>query len=311
MVRRQGVIMGSDSRSTRDRAAVVAPALMDDPELLERLLGRRIRASDDAGGADVSEAELEALFLLAAAADRALTAPEPGPPRPLPATLRDRVIAAGERTMVDQVEQASRAPLGPRASERPAAGGWLGPMGWAVALGIALAWVLVAGPLDGSGMDPGERLSALLERPGTVTGEFEDLGVEGFEDVSGEVVWNTAEQAGVLRLQGLPANEPEREQYQLWIVDPGRDTEPVDGGVFNIPGATQETIVTVSAKLPIVAPEAFVITRERPGGVVVSDGPFLAAAQVDAREFDAGRDQVDGDGNGQETGQEIGQDRPE
>ncbi len=68
-----------------------------------------------------------------------------------------------------------------------------------------------------------------------------------------------------MRFVDLPINDPEVEQYQLWIIDPSRDDEPIDGGVFNItsPG---ESIVAVQAKLPVNRPTAFAVTIENQAG---------------------------------------------
>lgn len=89
------------------------------------------------------------------------------------------------------------------------------------------------------------------------------------ESVSGDVVWSSTYQKGFMRLVGLPINDPLQEQYQLWIIDPLRDDEPVDGGVFDISQAG-EVIVPIQAKLRVTKPAAFAITIEKPGGVVVS-----------------------------------------
>jgi len=37
-------------------------------------------------------------------------------------------------------------------------------------------------------------------------------------------------------------------------------------------------IIPIDAKLDVLDPEAFAITREQPGGVVVSNGPLLMVA---------------------------------
>jgi anti-sigma-K factor RskA len=100
-----------------------------------------------------------------------------------------------------------------------------------------------------------------------------------FSEVTGEVVWNKSRNEGLMIFQGLPVNDPKVAQYQLWIVDPSRDERPVDGGVFNVT-ASGRIIVPVNQKLSITDPKAFVITREKPGGVVVSAGPFLLKADV-------------------------------
>ena len=80
---------------------------------------------------------------------------------------------------------------------------------------------------------------------------------------------------------GMPVNDPTVEQYQLWIIDPERDDEPIDGGVLDITG-TGEVFVAIDAKLNVIEPAALVITIEKPGGVVVSTQerlPLLAAVQ--------------------------------
>ncbi len=103
--------------------------------------------------------------------------------------------------------------------------------------------------------------------------------VEG--EVTGDVVWNTNQQRGFMRFVGLPINNPTLEQYQLWIIDPGRDKEPIDGGVFDIT-SDGEVIIPIDAKLQVVSPQAFAITIEQPGGVVVSTQdklPLLASVK--------------------------------
>ena len=63
---------------------------------------------------------------------------------------------------------------------------------------------------------------------------------------------------------GMPVNDPTVEQYQLWIIDPERDDEPIDGGVLDITG-TGEVFVAIDAKLNVIEPAALVITIEKPG----------------------------------------------
>jgi hypothetical protein len=64
--------------------------------------------------------------------------------------------------------------------------------------------------------------------------------------------------------------------YQLWIVDPARSAEPVDGGVFDVDSAGTVR-VPIDAKLSVRKPQAFVITLEKPGGVVVSSQKVVVA----------------------------------
>lgn len=96
--------------------------------------------------------------------------------------------------------------------------------------------------------------------------------------VVGDVVWSNSRQQGFLRFVGMPINDPNAEQYQLWIIDPKRDDEPIDGGVFDVT-ESGEVIIPIDAKLRVVDPAAFAVTIEKPGGVVVSDQqrlPLLA-----------------------------------
>lgn len=97
--------------------------------------------------------------------------------------------------------------------------------------------------------------------------------------VTGDVVWNNESQQGFMRFVGLPQNIPTQEQYQLWIIDPDRDAEPIDGGVFDI-SSDGEVVIPIQAKLKVLKPAAFAITIEKPGGVVVSTQerlPLLAS----------------------------------
>lgn len=90
--------------------------------------------------------------------------------------------------------------------------------------------------------------------------------------VTGDIVWDPQSQVGYMRFRGLPTNNPQEIQYQLWIFDATRgDQYPVDGGVFNIPANSGgEIVVPILAKLPIRDPALFAVTIEKPGGSVVS-----------------------------------------
>ncbi|MEO1525006.1 MAG: anti-sigma factor [Planctomycetota bacterium] len=99
--------------------------------------------------------------------------------------------------------------------------------------------------------------------------------------VEGDVVWDNTTQTGFMRFVNMPINDPTIEQYQLWIIDPERDDEPIDGGVFDIT-SEGEVLVKIDAKLAVVNPAAFAITIEKAGGVVVSSQerlPLLAAVE--------------------------------
>ena len=95
--------------------------------------------------------------------------------------------------------------------------------------------------------------------------------------LSGEVIWNDEKQEGYMSLENLAVNDPTKNQYQLWIVDPERDELPVDGGVFDITEKDGNQIIPIRNALAINKPVAFVITLEQPGGVVKSKQEVVVA----------------------------------
>lgn len=98
-----------------------------------------------------------------------------------------------------------------------------------------------------------------------------------YKGLSGEVIWNDEKQEGYMSLENLAVNDPTKNQYQLWIVDPERDELPVDGGVFDITQKDGKSIIPIRNALAINKPVAFVITLEQPGGVVKSKQKVVVA----------------------------------
>lgn len=94
---------------------------------------------------------------------------------------------------------------------------------------------------------------------------------------SGDIVWSAATQKGFMRFRNLPVNDKSKETYQLWIFDENQsDKTPVDGGIFDV-NENGEIIVPINAKLNIKSPKMFAVTREKAGGVVVSDRTKIVA----------------------------------
>ena len=155
--------------------------------------------------------------------------------------------------------------------------GWL-----AAAAAVALAALVWLDPSRRPGAAGGPSLTVRRERieaaPDVIHVPF-GPGRTAEGQAGGEVVWSTARQEGYLRLHGVRVNDPRTAQYQLWNVDPLRDAKfPVVGGVFDVAG--DDVLVPIEAKLRILSPTAFVVTREQPGGVVKSQAaqPVLLAA---------------------------------
>ncbi|QJW92701.1 anti-sigma factor [Frigoriglobus tundricola] len=219
------------------------------------------------------ESELDALlaahpgadadgFELAAAAIHLALA---GSPEPLPTALAEKLHRAAAKAAPLAATQTAP----PRVARRTDRVAW---SGWAVA--AVLAWLLLytnwpkpVQPVP----DPtfAQQREVLLRDRSAKTARGEDAKT----GISATVVWSTAKQEGFLEVRGLPPNDPTKEQYQLWIADPSQK-HPVDGGVFDVQA---DGSVLVRVRNPIRVKEAtgFVITKEVPGGVVVSAGPPL------------------------------------
>lgn len=221
-------------------------------------------------------AEAERLELAAAALDLAFA--RGAEAFELPASLRAKLSEQAATWSASR--PMSRAAILPDvlASIRPPVArkiGWGGVAGWlAAAACLALAVVGWFGRGPGRAPSPIEASTAratLLSASAdvkqwgwTALGELEK------KQVTGDAVWSTARQQGFMTFAGLPANDPTKEQYQLWIFDPGQsDKTPVDGGVFDVT-AEGTVVVSMDPKIRVSDAAMFAITIEKPGGVVVS-----------------------------------------
>lgn len=100
------------------------------------------------------------------------------------------------------------------------------------------------------------------------------------KQILGDLVWNNSAQKGFVRFYNLPANDPSKETYQLWIVDESQKY-PIDGGLFNV-NTQGEIILPIDTRLKVEKPKMFAVTAEKPGGVVVSDlKRVMAVAKIE------------------------------
>ncbi|PAY15608.1 hypothetical protein CKO51_31040 [Rhodopirellula sp. SM50] len=235
----------------------------------ERL--QSVLASDDRA-ADI----LHELEMTSAAVQLASMRPDAGP---MPRDVADRIGAEGRR-MVEQ-----------RAAEVQHSGGTVSVAAKGVSTREWVAWFCAAAAVllaialwqrdqGATQRDVRQARAALLRQSDSLLRVDWTPGKTPFDQpVSGDVVWDSESQTGFMRFENMPINDPSAEQYQLWIIDPQRDDEPIDGGVFDVTDSG-EVIVEIDAKLNVIAPAAFAITIEKPGGVVVSSQerlPLLAA----------------------------------
>ena len=259
--------MNVDSERLEDlllKQALLAPDGSLDTEEHAEL--ERLRRQDPAGAR-----ELEAAVTSAVAASWSALAED----TPMPDSLERRLTADAERFFAVEPTRAGRAATAAPGTRAARPWAWVfGGLGWAVAATLALALLP-----DTSAPVVDERAALMETSTDTVLVAWARSAVDGYEAAGGDVLWSDDAQRGVMRLVDLPPNDPSRSQYQLWIVDPARDAVPVDGGVFDVPGEG-ETIVQFEPRLPVRAPTTFAITREQPGGVVVSEGPLLLVADA-------------------------------
>jgi hypothetical protein len=103
------------------------------------------------------------------------------------------------------------------------------------------------------------------------------------QEVLGEIVWSETEQKGFMKFKGLAATDAAKEDYQLWIFDETQDEKtPIDGGIFDVAN-NGEVLIPIDARLKFKNPKLFAVTKEKEGGVVVSDRQRLVAiAKVSA-----------------------------
>ncbi len=241
-------------------AAEAAGERLDDAEFseLQQLLGdmpvaERIR-------------ERDAMHEAAALGQAAFLAEDREAWRRMPGDLRERLLGMARARTVDSAPRARRA-------------NWPTRWGWAAATAMVLVWIVNTVLLPRQPTVP-DRVS-VQAAPDVVRLPWRS-DISGYEQVRGEIAWSDTLQAGEMRFAGLPPNDPESQQYQLWIVVPDRYEHPVDGGVFDAL-ADGDIVVAVDAKLNVKQPVAFAVTLEQRGGVVVSQGPLLLVASEGPR----------------------------
>lgn len=202
----------------------------------------------------------------------------------MPAALRQRILDDSREHLPPKPGTVTPFPASEPEHTRGASPPWW--TGWVAAAAVLV--VMIIAPWRTDPVDPVVPVPTLAELRQQLIDDSPDVlqvawtppEIEAYAGVTGDVVWSNRTQSGFMRLSGLPANLPTKAQYQLWIVDPGRDENPIDGGVFDIASVDGEIIVPIDAKLDVVDPKAFAITLEQPGGVVVSAGPLLVVAPV-------------------------------
>ncbi len=217
---------------------------------------------------------------------------------PLPAGLRDKLLAAGMAELgTSSNPRSANADPADAPAQRPGPSRFAIYTGWIVAAAsIALAATVYFNRPAPPAITPFEPPSVFALRDqlkgysDTVTVPWTATQDPGAAGAGGEVLWNQRLQRGFLRLKGLAENDPQKFQYQLWIFDKGRIEPdhnndllkqfPIDGGVFDVgiahrDPATGDYIIPIDPRIPVLDAGAFAITSEPPGGVVVTKREHL------------------------------------
>ncbi len=203
--------------------------------------------------------ELAAAALEVAAMELAAGQPDAPAQETLPAAVAQRLRREARRQAAGLPPGANAASFRPRGGQgwqgapasRPASrqepGLWQAALPWLVAAVFCLAaitgwWkVLIlsqrTGPEPrGPAAPPAPQVARAALLAGSQPLPFTTTADPLAQGVSGDVVWSPEHQAGFLRFQNLPSNDPKIQQYQLWIFDATRDDRfPIDGGVFDVP----------------------------------------------------------------------------
>jgi hypothetical protein len=162
----------------------------------------------------------------------------------------------------------SRAPAPARAA--PSSKLW-----WAGWVAAAACLMLVAGTwrmTHPPGVPLANERARLMSEAGSLQAVFAATKDPAATQAQGDVVWSQTEQRGFMRFRGLAQNDRAAWQYQLWIFDKEQDDRyPIDGGVFDVQVTPDgDVLVPITAKIKVTKATAFVVTIEKPGGVVVS-----------------------------------------
>ena len=269
----------------------------EEKELLYDLLTKRVIYGLDADeqaelnsfDPDVVEAEFRSLEIAAAAISMASLEVEPMPEH-LAASILENAPSAGQSAVEPTAPVFTAADV---FNKRPRTS-MLGWLGWGVAavllvvLGLDVYHDRIEPRMEQAKtveqppqqqprvLTPAEQREQLMRSaPDMVSASWAPGNMKDMQ-VSGDIVWSDAKQAGYMRFHGLPANDPSKATYQLWIFDQTQDkATPIDGGTFDV-DANGDVVVPINPRLHATEPEMFAVTMEKPGGVVVSKREKIA-----------------------------------
>ena len=200
----------------------------------------------------------------------------------MPRDVQDRLLLSagkyfgnGRRHLSGPATQSSTVELSSRRSASA--------VSWreAIALAVAAACIMLmlSNPFADRTPTSAERIQQLNDSPPSDLVRVK-WSPKDAESATGSVVWSDSKQEGYMEFAGMPANDPQVEQYQLWIFDTDTAQDhPVDGGVFDI-DASGKGVVPIKPHNPVDKAVLFAVTLEKPGGVPVSEREFIQVLAV-------------------------------
>jgi hypothetical protein len=161
--------------------------------------------------------------------------------------------------------RAAARPLRPARARRRARPSRSLVVAWAAIACLVLAFLVLR--LRGTG---GEAASALADAPDAVRLEWRAPSGGAARVASGELRWSAERQLGHAVLRGLAPNDPSESRYQLWVVDAERGGQALPSGLFDVARDAEQVEVELRPALRVGSARRFVVSLERPDGVLVS-----------------------------------------
>ncbi|QQZ28600.1 anti-sigma factor [Thiothrix subterranea] len=102
----------------------------------------------------------------------------------------------------------------------------------------------------------------LLANPTSISGNWLRTLNPIVKDVQGDLVWNSTQQQGVLRIRNLP--KPKAGQfYQLWLYDAqGNSADGISGGLLTQGVGSEELFMEINTATPVQEPYKFEFTLQ-------------------------------------------------
>ena len=119
--------------------------------------------------------------------------------------------------------------------------------------------------------------AALQANPGSIHGNWLRTLNPAVQNVQGDLVWNSEQQRGVIRISDLP-NPKQGYVYQLWMYDvKSPSSSPVSAGIYQRGSGKQEIFLPVAPQVAVQTPYKFEMKLTK--GTATPQGQILLMMQ--------------------------------